>query len=32
MVVLGDNDVMLGLGLLEADQQLRPKVVFDARG
>ena len=32
VVVLGDNDVMLGLGLLEADQQLRPKVVFDARG
>ena len=32
VVVLGDNDMMLGLGLLEADQQLRPKVVFDAHG
>ncbi|MGC6483209.1 MAG: tRNA pseudouridine(55) synthase TruB [Synechococcus sp.] len=32
VVVLGPNNTMLGLGLLEAEQQLRPKVVFDARG
>ena len=32
VVVLGESAVMLGLGLLEGEQQLRPKVVFDARG
>ena len=32
VVVLSDADQMLGLGLLESGGQLRPKVVFDARG
>ena len=32
VVVLSEADQMLGLGLLESGGQLRPKVVFDARG
>ena len=32
VVVLNEHAIMLGLGLLETEQQLRPKVVFDARG
>ena len=32
VVVLSEADQMLGIGHMEADGQLRPKVVFDARG
>lgn len=32
VVVLGEAERMIGLGLLEGNQALHPKVVFDARG
>ncbi|WP_115121406.1 tRNA pseudouridine(55) synthase TruB [Synechococcus sp. UW105] len=32
LMVVHHSGQMLGLGLIEADSQLRPKVVFDARG
>ncbi|WP_244282293.1 tRNA pseudouridine(55) synthase TruB [Synechococcus sp. UW140] len=32
VMVLHNSGQMLGLGLIEADDELRPKIVFDARG
>jgi len=31
-VVLSSDDIMLGIGLANSEDQLRPKVVFEARG
>ncbi len=32
IVVLSSDDIMLGIGLANSEDQLRPKVVFEARG